>query len=267
MNAPRPKNPKPRAGTIAIAIVAAEHDAAQTALAALGGRYDTVPPEEADVIVSLGGDGFMLETLHGTLDRDIGVYGMNLGSVGFLMNEYDEDGLTERLARAERVTLRPLRMTARRVDGTVEEAVAINEVSLLRQIHQTAKIRIKIDDKVRMEELICDGVMVATSAGSTAYNMSAHGPIIPIGAGLLALTAISAFRPRRWRGALLPEAVTVVFQVLEADKRPVSAVADSTEVRDVVEVVIVQDRSKALTLMFDPEHNLEERIVTEQFLP
>ncbi|MDH3232843.1 MAG: NAD kinase [Alphaproteobacteria bacterium] len=263
MNETRPKSGK--LGTIAI--VAGEADAAQAALKALSARHATVPLEEADIIVALGGDGFMLETLHKTLADDAAVYGMNFGSVGFLMNEYAEENLEHRLARAERVTLRPLRMRATDIDGAVHEALAINEVSVLRETRQTAKIRISIDGKVRLEELVCDGVMVATSAGSTAYNLSAHGPIIPIGAGLLALTAISAFRPRRWRGALLPEAVTVLFEVIEANKRPVSAVADFTEVRDVAAVEIIEDREHTLTLLFDPEHNLEERIVAEQFLP
>lgn len=250
-----------------IAIVASETEPAQAALTALNARHKTVPLEEAEIIVALGGDGFMLETLHKTLAEDAAVYGMNFGSVGFLMNEYAEEGLEERLARAQRVVLRPLQMRATTVDGTLHEALAINEVSVLREARQTAKIRIKIDGKTRIEELICDGVMVATSAGSTAYNLSAHGPIIPIGAGLLALTPISAFRPRRWRGALLPESVTVVFEVIEAEKRPVSAVADFTEVRDVASVEIIEDREHTLTLLFDPEHNLEERIVAEQFLP
>jgi NAD+ kinase len=251
----------------AIAVVASDNEQAQTAAKALRARYRCVALEEARTIVALGGDGFMLETLHGSLERQVAVYGMNFGSVGFLMNSCAEDGLEARLAQAERVELHPLRMTAKTADGSRHEALAINEVSLLRQIHQTAKLRIRIDGRTRMEELICDGALVATPAGSTAYNFSAHGPIIPIGAGLLALTPISVFRPRRWRGALLPENVTVNFEVLEADKRPVSAAADSEEVRDVVEVEIVRDASKTLTLLFDPEHNLEERIVAEQFQP
>jgi NAD+ kinase len=259
---------RPTSGKLGkIAIVASEAEGAQAALKTLRARHDTVPPEEADIIVALGGDGFMLETLHRTLAEDAAVYGMNFGSVGFLMNEYAEKDLEKRLARAQRVVLRPLQMRATTVDGAVHEALAINEVSVLRETRQTAKIRIKIDGKVRLAELICDGIMVATSAGSTAYNLSAHGPIIPIGAGLLALTPISAFRPRRWRGALLPESVTVVFEVIEADKRPVSAVADFTEVRDVATVEIIEDREHTLTLLFDPEHNLEERIVAEQFQP
>ena len=251
----------------AIAIVASENEQAQTAANALRARYSSVPLDEAKIIVALGGDGFMLETLHGTLERDVAVYGMNFGSVGFLMNSCAEDGLAERLAQAERVDLHPLRMTAKTVNGRRHEALAINEVSLLRQTHQTAKLRIRIDGRTRMEELICDGALVATPAGSTAYNLSAHGPIIPIGAELLALTPISVFRPRRWRGALLPESVAVNFEVLDADKRPVSAVADSEEVRNVIEVEIRRDASKTLTLLFDPEHNLEERIVAEQFQP
>ncbi len=251
----------------AIAIVASENEQAQTAANALRARYSSVPLDEAKIIVALGGDGFMLETLHGTLERDVAVYGMNFGSVGFLMNSCAEDGLAERLAQAERVDLHPLRMTAKTVNGRRHDALAINEVSLLRQTHQTAKLRIRIDGRTRMEELICDGALVATPAGSTAYNLSAHGPIIPIGAELLALTPISVFRPRRWRGALLPESVAVNFEVLDADKRPVSAVADSEEVRNVIEVEIRRDASKTLTLLFDPEHNLEERIVAEQFQP
>jgi NAD+ kinase len=250
-----------------IAFVAAPHDAAQEALATLTARYGNTPADQAGTIVALGGDGFMLETLHGTLDRDVAVYGMNLGSVGFLMNEFHEEGLSERIARAERQTLHPLRMTARTMAGATSEAIAINEVSLLRETRQTAKLRISIDGKVRLEELVCDGALVATPAGSTAYNLSAHGPILPIGAELLALTPISAFRPRRWRGALLPETATVAFEVLEPTKRPVSAVADSVEVRDVVEVTVAIDQTKTLTLLFDPEHNLEERIIVEQFQP
>ncbi len=251
----------------AIAIVASDNEEAQAAAGALRARHRCVALEEARIIVALGGDGFMLETLHTTFEREVAVYGVNFGSVGFLMNAFAEDGLERRLAQAERVDLHPLRMTAKTADGGRHEALAINEVSLLRQTHQTAKLRIRIDGRTRMEELICDGALLATPAGSTAYNLSAHGPIIPIGAGLLALTPISVFRPRRWRGALLPEDVTVNFEVLEADKRPVSAVADSEEVRDVVQVEIVRDAAKTLTLLFDPEHNLEERILAEQFQP
>jgi len=250
-----------------IAFAAAAHNVAEEAKARLEARYPHVPEGQADIIVALGGDGLMLETLHRTIGREVAVYGMNRGSVGFLMNEYDEDELFERLATAVRVRLHPLRMVARTIDGTLRDGLAINEVSLLRETRQTAKIRIRIDGVVRLPELACDGVMVATPAGSTAYNLSAHGPIIPVGAGLLALTPISAFRPRRWRGALLPRSATVVFDVLEADKRPVSAVADFTEIRDVAEVTVREDDSVALTLLFDPAHNLEERIIVEQFVP
>lgn len=250
-----------------IAFVAADTQPGQAALARLLDRYPHVAPEEAELVVALGGDGFMLETLHRFLDRRIPIYGMNRGTVGFMMNAFREHGLIDRLRRAEPVTLHPLRMTARTGDGDEVKALAINEVSLLRETRQASKVRIRVDGKVRLEELICDGIMLATPAGSTAYNLSAHGPIIPLGAGILALTPISAFRPRRWRGALLPHTATVTFEILEAEKRPVSAVADYTEVRDVVEVDVKEDRSIGLQLLFDPEHNLEERILAEQFLP
>ncbi len=230
-------------------------------------RYDHVDPEDADVIVVLGGDGTMLVTLHAHFDQNVPLYGMNCGTVGFLMNEYREDDLPALLDRAQSVELHPLRMTARTADGGRLEANAINEVALLRETRQAAKLAITVDGKVRMPELICDGALVATPAGSTAYNLSAHGPILPVGAGLLALTPISAFRPRRWRGALLPDNVELQFDVLEADKRPVSAVADFTEVRQVTRVRIVQNHDITLTLLFDPEHNLEERILNEQFVP
>lgn len=248
-------------------IVAADTPEAQAALADLTGRYRTVPTAEADRLVVLGGDGFMLEALRATLDRNVAVYGMNLGSVGFLMNEFEPEGLAKRLETAQRVDIHPLMMQARTVDGRTVEAVAINEVSLLRETHQTAKLRILIDDVERLAELACDGALVATPAGSTAYNLSAQGPIVPIGARLLALTPISAFRPRRWRGALLPDKAAVTFEVLEPAKRPVSAVADSTEVRDVAAVTVRQAADMTLSLLFDPEHNLEERILREQFLP
>jgi NAD+ kinase len=256
------------AGQPKIAFAAAAHSAAEEAKARLEARYAHVGENQADIIVALGGDGLMLETLHRTIGRSgVAVYGMNRGSVGFLMNEYREDDLFERLAAAVRVSLHPLSMEARTIDGALKQGLAINEVSLLRETRQTAKIRISIDGVVRLPELVCDGVLVATPAGSTAYNLSAHGPIIPVGAGLLALTPISAFRPRRWRGAVLPRSATVVFDVLEAGKRPVSAVADFTEIRDVAEVTVREDDSVSLTLLFDPEHNLEERIIVEQFVP
>lgn len=250
-----------------VAFVAADNDAAQRALEHLRHRYGAAAPEQADAIVALGGDGFMLETLHHYIDRQVPIYGMNRGTVGFLLNVYGEDDLMERLERAEIVRLHPLVMRAVTVDGRTHEALAINEVSLLRETRQAAKIRIRVDDRVRLEELICDGVLVATPAGSTAYNLSAHGPIIPMGAGVLALTSISAFRPRRWRGALLSHKAKVAFEILENEKRPVSAVADYTEIRDVVQVEVYEDRSTGLDLLFDPEHNLEERILAEQFMP
>lgn len=250
-----------------ITFVAADTEAAQAALERLKARYHHVSADEADVVVALGGDGCMLESLHQFIGRGIPIYGMNRGSVGFLMNVFREHGLLDRLARVETVVLHPLRMTATCADGSIVEALAINEVSMLRETRQAAKLRIRIDGKVRIEELVCDGLLVATPAGSTAYNLSAHGPILPLGANVLALTPISAFRPRRWRGALLPHTAKVTFDVLEGGKRPVSAVADYTEVRDVVKVSIVEDRSIDLTLLFDPEHNLEERIIAEQFLP
>jgi NAD+ kinase len=230
-------------------------------------RYGHVPPEEADVIVALGGDGFMLRTLHQFMERPTPIFGMNRGSVGFLMNAYSEDGLMERLANAKPIDLHPLKMNAVDVDGVEHQALAINEVALLRQTRQAAKIRIQVDDVIRMEELICDGVMVATPAGSTAYNLSVHGPILPLGAGLLALTPISAFRPRQWRGALLPETATVTFHVLDSADRPVSAVADYTEVRRINRVSVSVETGLSPRLLFDPEHNLEERIFKEQFLP
>jgi NAD+ kinase len=247
------------------AFVAADTEEARAAVARLEQRYPTVPAAEAEAIVALGGDGFMLETLHHFLKRGVPIYGMNCGTVGFLMNQYEERRLVERLAGAAEVTLFPLAMTARTVHDTTTEALAINEVALLRETRQAARIRILVDGVARMPELICDGVLIATPAGSTAYNLSAHGPILPLGSGVLALTPISAFRPRRWRGAILPHDAEVVFEVLDWLKRPASAVADFTEVRDVVEVRVREDRTATLKLLFDPEHNLEERILKEQF--
>ncbi|MFM2044262.1 MAG: hypothetical protein RLY86_2838 [Pseudomonadota bacterium] len=249
-----------------MAFVAADSPEAQAARDRLCQRYQGVPVEGADVVVALGGDGFLLETLHRTLPLRRPVYGMNRGSVGFLLNEFGEDGLIDRVARAQRVTLHPLRMRARTVAG-VTEGLAFNEVSLLRETRQAAKLRIVVDGVVRLPELTCDGALVCTPAGSTAYNLSAHGPILPLGADILALTPISAFRPRRWRGALLPQGARIMFEVLEAGKRPVSAVADFTEVRDVSSVEVHEDRAVSSTLLFDPEMNLEERILKEQFAP
>jgi len=231
----------------------------------LANRYGDWPVGEAQAIVCLGGDGFLLETLHAILGQDIPVYGMNCGSVGFLMNRFDEDDLAFRVACAQAAVLHPLRMHAVTQTGAVEESLALNEVSLLRQLRQAAKIRITIDGRVRVAELICDGVLVSTPAGSTAYNLSAHGPIVPLSANLLPLTPISAFRPRRWRGALLPSTADVLFEVLEPEKRPVAAVADATEVRNVASVAIIEDRSVHTTVLFDPDQGLSERIIQEQF--
>jgi NAD+ kinase len=251
----------------AIAFAASDQPDAQAALARLTARYGSRPTAEADVIVALGGDGFILHTLHAHMKPGVPIYGMNRGSVGFLMNAYEEDNLPERLARAHANVLHPLRMRATGLDGTQHEELAINEVSLFRQAQHAAKLRILVDGVMRMEEMICDGVLVATPAGSTAYNLSAAGPIIPLDAELLALTPISAFRPRRWRGALLPAKAAVEFQVLDAGFRRVSATADFQEVRDVARVAVAEDRSVSLKLLFDPEHKLEERIIKEQFQP
>jgi NAD+ kinase len=248
-----------------IAFAASDRPEAQDACERLRDRYGHTPEDEAQFIVALGGDGFMLETLHRTMDLGKPIYGMNRGSVGFLMNEFSEDALLERINAAERAVIHPLTMVAIDTHRRQHRALAINEVSMLRQTRQTAKLRVSIDGKVRMGELVCDGVMVATPAGSTAYNLSAHGPIVPIDARVLALTPISAFRPRRWRGALLSHTARVTIEVLEADKRPVSAVADNFEVRDVVEVHIGEDRGISLSMMFDAGRSLEERVLAEQF--
>jgi len=249
-----------------IAITAAEGPEAQKALASLSRRYETVAAEEADIVVAMGGDGFMLESLHKHMEDNKPIYGMNRGSVGFLMNAFEEDGLLERLAKAKPEEIQPLRMTATDTSGTEHQGLAINEVSLLRQTRMAAKLRIEIDGIERMAELVCDGALVATPAGSTAYNVSAHGPIIPIGAGVLALTPISAFRPRRWRGALLPETAAVTFHVIDPTVRKVNATAGFDEIRQVARVEICRDPDSTLTLLFDPEHALEERIFKEQFL-
>ncbi len=248
-----------------IAFAAAATEIAAAAQARLTALYGHADLREAEVIVALGGDGLMLECLHRALGAARPVYGMNCGSVGFLMNEYQEADLPGRIARAQSSLLHPLRMHAVTAAGAVEEAVALNEVSLLRQLRQAAKIRITIDHRERLAELICDGVLISTPAGSTAYNLSAHGPIIPLTANLLPLTPISAFRPRRWRGALLPSTAEVLFEVLEPDKRPVAAVADFTEVRNVVSVAVSEDRSIGALVLFDPDRALNERIITEQF--
>jgi NAD+ kinase len=247
-----------------IALLASDAPEASEAAEVLRARYGDVPIGEADVVVALGGDGLMLSALHRTMSTGKPIYGMNRGSVGFLMNEYRPDGLMERLAAAKVETINPLLATVVNEAGT-SRAHAINEVSLLRQSYQAAKLRISVDGQVRLDELICDGVLLATPAGSTAYNLSAHGPILPIDAPLLALTPISAFRPRRWRGALLPNHVKVVIVVLEADKRPVNAVADHVEFKSVSEVAIEEDRSVASLIMFDHDHSWDERILAEQF--
>ncbi len=248
-----------------IAILSSPAALAMESRVRLVSRYGDCPLEEAQVAVALGGDGFMLETLHRVLGSRIAVYGMNCGSVGFLMNTFSEDDLPGRLARAQAAELHPLRMRAITMNGAVEESLALNEVSLLRQLRQAAKIRVTIDGTMRLSELICDGVLISTPAGSTAYNLSAHGPIVPLSANLLPLTPISAFRPRRWRGALLPSTAEVQFEVLEPDKRPVAAVADFTEVRNVASVAVREDRSIGVSILFDPDQGLSERIITEQF--
>ncbi len=238
---------------------------AQDALAPLRERYEDAGAAAADAIVALGGDGFMLQTLHDFIGTGKPIYGMNLGSVGFLMNHFNEDDLLDRLKAAERAEVHPLRMIATTREGVVKESLAFNEVSLLRETRQAAKIRILVDGRVRISELICDGVLISTPAGSTAYNLSAHGPILPIDAALLALTPISAFRPRRWHGALLPHRARTRFEILEAAKRPVSAVADDQEVRNVSTVDVAEDRSISMTMLFDAGHSLDERILAEQF--
>jgi NAD+ kinase len=248
-----------------IAFTASERPEAQEGRARMVKRYGETPVEEAEVIVALGGDGFMLECFHDHMALGVPIYGMNRGSVGFLMNDYSEVGLMERIAAAEKAVIHPLRMTATDVEGNSHVALAINEVSLLRQTRQAAKLRISIDGKLRLSELACDGALVSTPAGSTAYNLSAHGPIIPLDARVLALTPISAFRPRRWRGALLAHTAKVTFEILEASKRPVSAVADNIEVRDVLDVHIAEDREVSLHMLFDEGRSLEERVIAEQF--
>lgn len=248
------------------AFVAAETAEARAAAKALTDRYGAYEPDDADVIVALGGDGLMLACLHRFMSTGKPTFGMNRGSVGFLMNDFSLDGLHERIAAADMTTIRPLAMRAKNTLGELFEARAINEVSILRQTHQAAKLAIHIDGRPRLSELICDGVLVATPAGSTAYNLSAHGPILPINAQLLALTPISAFRPRRWRGALLPSHVTVEIEALEQAKRPIAAAADHVEIRRVVRVEIREDRNASCNIMFDPDHSWDERILAEQFM-
>lgn len=246
---------------------AAGTEKAKEAYDRLAAAYGDVPYAEADVVVALGGDGAMLHALHDCIPLGKPVFGMNRGSVGFLLNEYREEGLAERLKRAQTVKLNPLRMRVRDIDGKTQDALAVNEVSLLRETGQAAKLKICIDGITRLEELICDGIIVATPAGSTAYNLSAHGPIIPLGSGVLALTPISAFRPRRWRGAILPQSSRLAISALDPRNRPVSAVADFIEIRDVETVEVWQDNTVEISLLFDPEMNLDERMLKEQFMP
>ncbi|HYC55975.1 MAG TPA: NAD kinase [Candidatus Binatia bacterium] len=250
-----------------LCFVASDAPDAQQALASLKGRYASVPAGQADVIVALGGDGFVLQTLHEHIGHHIPIYGMNKGTVGFLMNDYNEEDLPARIDRASVAAIHPLKMRAQCMGGTSVEALAINEVSLLRQTRQAAKIRISIDGTVRLDELVCDGVLVATPAGSTAYNLSAHGPILPVKSGVLAITPISAFRPRRWRGAIVPGDAVIDFEIMGDTKRPVSATADTVEARNVRHVHVFEEKAITLELLFDPEHGLEERILKEQFVP
>lgn len=247
------------------AFIASPAPEAQAALERLTKRYQASPPAEANVIVALGGDGLMLQTLHRFMRANLPIYGMHRGSVGFLMNEYREEGLPERIAAARPNVIYPLKMQVKNLAGKIDYALAINEVHLFRRTAQSARLAITVDDKEQLSELICDGVLVSTPAGSTAYNLSVGGPILPLNAQLLALTPISPFRPRRWRGALLPNKARVQIDVLEPDKRPMSAVADHTEFRDAVCVSVCEERGIGLRLLFDPGHALEERILAEQF--
>jgi NAD+ kinase len=251
------------------ALVASPTAPALAAAAELADAADWVDVEQAEVVIALGGDGFMLQTLHQLLERRqnaVPVFGMNLGTVGFMMNEWRRHGLAERLARARPFQVTPLQMTATGIDGRIHRLPAINEVSLLRETRQTAKLEVMVNDRVVLPELACDGILAATPAGSTAYNLSAHGPILPLGSSLIALTPISPFRPRRWRGAILPDKARIAIRVLDPSKRPVSAVADQREIRDVAQVDIAMDRARELTLLFDPEHALDDRITMEQFI-
>lgn len=248
-----------------LAFLASESKDAQAALEKLVSIYGNCDPKDASAVIALGGDGFMLQTQHEYMNSGIPIYGMNKGTVGFLMNEYKPDNLKQRVTRALKSKIRPLAMKATDMDGKVHEAIAINEVSLLRQSYQAASLSITTDGKERLEALICDGVLVATPAGSTAYNLSAHGPILPLGAPLLALTPVSPFRPRRWRGALLPNTVEVIININEPEKRPVNAVADHTEIKSVREVCIKLDMDNSGIILFDPDHSWDDRILAEQF--
>ncbi|QNT77686.1 NAD kinase [Entomobacter blattae] len=264
-SAPQPLSRKPKTPPTRLAFVAAPTPLAQQYRKKFTALYGNFAPEEAEVIISIGGDGFMLETLHKNFFLSLPVYGVNSGSVGFLMNPPFFENLPQRLVNSQESFLHPLRMYAVSASGTVEEALALNDVYLFRQTRQTAKIKITVDNTVRLEELVADGVLIATPAGSTAYNLSSHGPIVPLSAELLPLTPISAFRPRRWRGALLPSSSDVEFTVLEPEKRPVAAVADFTEIRNVVTVGVKEDKSAYISVLFDQNHSLAERIIAEQF--
>ena len=248
-----------------LAFLASDTDVAQAAYEKLVSIYGNCKPEEATAVIALGGDGFMLQTQHEYMNSGLPIYGMNKGTVGFLMNEYKPDNLRQRISRALKSKIRPLSMMATDMDGKTHEAIAINEVSLLRQSYQAASLSITTDGKERLEALVCDGILVATPAGSTAYNLSAHGPILPLGAPLLALTPVSPFRPRRWRGALLPNTVEVIIKVNEPEKRPVNAVADHTEIKSVKEVSIKLDMENSGLILFDPDHSWDDRILAEQF--
>ncbi|BCS87949.1 NAD kinase [Pseudodesulfovibrio sediminis] len=249
-----------------IACLASDTDKGQEGLELLSDRYTFVDIEEADALVALGGDGFILQTIHNNTDRDLPIYGMNRGTIGFLLNQFNPDNLLERLNKARKQTLNPLVMEATTVWGERHTALAFNEVALLRYSQQSANLRVLINGRERLDNLVCDGVMVATPAGSTAYNLSARGPIIPLGANVLALTPVCPFRPRRWNGALLPHSAVVEFEVLGADYRPVGATADSYEVRDIKHILVKEDKSKSVCVLFDPDHSLEERIFNEQFV-
>ena len=248
-----------------IHFVASQAKPAGEALAVMQKRYGQHDVSEADVVIALGGDGFMLRTLHRMIDNDVPVFGMKIGNIGFLMNRFEEQGLIQRLTAAQPVNLNPLKMEVQTESGTTTSALAINEISLLRQTNQAAHIRILVNDIVKVENLICDGILLSTAAGSTAYNFSVRGPILPLGTDALALTPISPFRPRRWNGAILPGTARVSFEILDHYKRAVSATADAYEVRDVVRVDAYEDKDTVLKLLFDPEHSLEERILNEQF--
>jgi NAD+ kinase len=248
-----------------VACVAGESERAQEGYQTLGSRYDFASLDEADVIIALGGDGFMLRCLHQFMNRQLPIFGMNRGTVGFLMNKFKSDGLLERIRAAEPATLHPLQMVVKTTDGRVRQGIAFNEVALIRYSQQSANIRVSVNGKVRLDKLACDGILVSTPAGSTAYNLSAHGPIIPIGSNVLALTPVSPFRPRRWQGALLPHTAVTDFTILDPEKRPVGAAADFTEFRDAISVRVYEDRSITVSVLFDKGHSLEERIVREQF--